>query len=407
MTSRGTDNLRGYLREARLPPMTNDIAAPKMPPPGHKSHLNHLSARPEPWRRLESIYPFKEFSMQDAVVRWVDTHVPEQSLGVEDLDAATGERLTIPCPPIYNIPLRDERRPTNIQRLSPWIDNLPLMTAQRIIHLLYPQTLGWAFDLKDSDEVDSRIFQYFMWTCMRDDMAVGEHEIGRRSVVVAFQPPWILSSADILEFTKCRSFPPYIGAGHAFPSELSSKERIWAKLWDTCVTNHTPWFVLTSYNQWVFGVFSSAWTAAFVSEVCEFDSFSPTVIEWLTFWVASAMRLKGWRHAPKVPEPVTLGPVFIPPNYDADLETPANSESNWNGKSQDAESSARARSMSPIFSDNGLPGAEGRPLAQMVQEWMQNRVDSNYAPRVASRPPSPAPPQSFHQSMEYHGDWLV
>ncbi|KAF7322950.1 Microtubule associated protein [Mycena chlorophos] len=408
MSSRGTDNLRGYLREATLPPMTNDAAAPKMPAPGHKSHLNHLSVRPQSWRRLESIYPFKNFSMEEVVVRWIDTHIPETSLGVEDMDAATGERLTIPCPPIYNIPLRDERRPTNIQRLTPWIDNLPLMTVQRTIHLLYPETQGWAFDLKDTQEADTKIFQHFMWTYMRDDLPDDQFDqIGRRSVVVAFQPPWILSAADIQEFAKCRSFPPYVGVGHAYPTELESKERLWAKIWDTCVTNHTPWFVLTSYNQWVFGVFSSGWTAAFVSDVCNFDSFSPTVIEWLTFWVASAMRLKGWRHIPKVPEPVTLGPVFIPPTHNADFETPANSESNWNGKSQDAESSARARSMSPVFSDNGLPGMQERPLAQMVQEWMQNRVDSNWTPHVPSRAPSPPPPQAFHQSLEYHGDWLV
>ncbi|KAJ7063273.1 hypothetical protein C8F01DRAFT_69063 [Mycena amicta] len=246
-----------------------------------------------------------------------------------------------------------------------------------------------------------------MWTCMKADIPDDQlGEIGRRSIVVAFQPPWILSSADIHEFAKCRSFPPYVGVGHAYPTELDSKQRLWAKIWDTCVSNHTPWFVLTSYNHWVFGVFSSAWTAAFVSEVCEFSSFSPTVLEWLTFWVASAMRLKGWRRLPKVPEPVTLGPVFIPPNHNTNFETPASSESNWNGKSQDADSSARARSMSPVFSDNGLPGLEERPLTQMVQEWMENRVDSNWA-HVASRAPSPTFPESFHQSLEYSGDWLV
>ncbi|KAF7304857.1 Microtubule associated protein [Mycena kentingensis (nom. inval.)] len=444
MTSRGTDNLRGYLREAALPPMRNDAAAPKMPPPGHKSHLNHLTVRPQAWRRLESIYPFQNISMPEVVMKWVDTHVPQTSLGVEDFDSATGEKLTIPCPPVYNIPLRDERRPTNIQRLAPWIDNLPLMTVQRTIHLLYPETRSWSFDLKDDDEIDAKIFQYFMWTTraadedgLVDDMQghPSAAEIGKKSVVVAFQPPWILSEADIQEFSKTRSFPPYVAAGNAYPTDLESKERLWAKLWDTCVSNNTPWFVLTSYNQWVFGVFSAGWTSAFVTDVYDFNSYSPTIIEWLSFWVASAMRLKGWKRIPQVgAEPlfvptetpctvydlfsagsveaalVSLGPIFIPPPHYANYATPAASESNWNGKSQDAGSSARARSMSPVFSDNGLPGLdeEERPLAQMVQEWMQNRVDSNGVPPplVDNPPPSP-PPEAFRQTMEYDGDWLV
>ncbi|KAJ7057040.1 hypothetical protein C8F01DRAFT_341600 [Mycena amicta] len=309
MTTRGTDNLRGYLRQAILPPMKNDATAPPMPPPGHKSHLNHLSVRPQTWRRLESIYSFSAFSMADAVVRWIDTYIPNTSLGVEDCDSATGEKLTIPCPPVFSVPFHDERRPTNLRRVTPWIDNLPLMTVQRIIHLLYPETRGWSFDLKDGEERDSTIFQHFMWTYTKGTIPDDQlGQIGRRSIVVAFQPPWVLSTADIYEFAKCRSFPPYLGAGHAFPTELASHERSWAKIWDTCVSNHTPWFVLTSYNHWVFGVFSAAWTAAFVSEVCEFNSHSPTIVQWLIFWVASAMRLEGWQRIPKVCDE----PVYLP-----------------------------------------------------------------------------------------------
>ena len=134
MTARGTDNLRGYLREATLPPMINGATAPKMPPPGHKSHQNHLHIRPQEWRRLESIYSFNNIAFDDLVVNcnvlffyliqlWpsktspgIDSHIPDTSLGVEDPDPVTGERLTIPCPPVFNIPPHDERRPTDILR---------------------------------------------------------------------------------------------------------------------------------------------------------------------------------------------------------------------------------------------------------------------------------------------------
>ncbi|KAJ7109350.1 hypothetical protein C8R44DRAFT_284984 [Mycena epipterygia] len=320
MTARGTDNLRCYLRETKLPQMTNDALAPKMPPTGHKSHQNHLQVRPQAWRRLESIYSFKDISMDDIVVSWIDSHIPDTSLGVEDEDPLTGERLTIPCPPIFQIPSHRERRPTDIMRLSPWLDNLPLMTVQRTIHLLYPETRSWGFILNDENDSDRKIFQYFMWSLSpQEEMTPARvAEIGRKSVVVAFQPPWILSEQDIKEFSQCRSFPPFRVPGNAFPTPLESKERLWAKIWDACVARNTPWFVLTSYNQWVFGVFSAGWTAAFVTGVCNFDAYSPTCLEWLTFWVASAMRLKGWRAIPKVCDEPPYLPREVPCTvYDA------------------------------------------------------------------------------------------
>lgn len=46
----------------------------------------------------------------------IDSHIPDESLGVEDEDRLTGERLTIPCPPVFNIPFHIERRPTDIMR---------------------------------------------------------------------------------------------------------------------------------------------------------------------------------------------------------------------------------------------------------------------------------------------------
>ena len=81
--------------------------------------------------------------------------------------------------------------------------------------------------------------------------------------------------------------------------------------------NNTHWFVLTNYNLWVFGHFSSGaccsllfalpslivfsgWTTAFVSPVFNYDSETPTVMECLTFWLASASQAPGSKAIPKV-----------------------------------------------------------------------------------------------------------
>lgn len=98
------------------------------------------------------------------------------------------------------------------------------MTVQRAIHVVYPETRPWGFILSDENDDDRKIFQYFMWTLPLSDneMTQERHlEVGRKSVVVAFQPPWILSEQDIKEFAQCRSVCPFtssfLNASHVFP----------------------------------------------------------------------------------------------------------------------------------------------------------------------------------------------
>lgn len=56
MAFQGSDNLREYLAFASLPEMKLHYRAPALPPPGHKSHLNHLNVVPKPYRCLEQVY---------------------------------------------------------------------------------------------------------------------------------------------------------------------------------------------------------------------------------------------------------------------------------------------------------------------------------------------------------------
>ena len=46
----------------------------------------------------------------------IDKYIPDTSLGCDDTDYSTGEGLTLPCPPLFNIPAHVERRPTDVVR---------------------------------------------------------------------------------------------------------------------------------------------------------------------------------------------------------------------------------------------------------------------------------------------------
>jgi hypothetical protein len=55
LQTNGIPNLREYTTQATLPPLQYEQYDSLLPPPGHVSHQNHLTIRPEAYRRLETM----------------------------------------------------------------------------------------------------------------------------------------------------------------------------------------------------------------------------------------------------------------------------------------------------------------------------------------------------------------
>ncbi|KAJ8072475.1 hypothetical protein AAF712_011227 [Marasmius tenuissimus] len=427
---RGTDNLRDYLQEAILPEMVLNANAPPMPPPGHKSHANHLQVRPEQWRRLEGMHVLDPDEVNQMVLEWADLDIPRDPLEEDDEDPSSGICLSVPCPKAsrFEIPCQREARPDTIGRLYKWLDTFPLATVQRTIHLLNPELRRWRFYTPEDrfQPEDTNLFQHFLWGLPADDfdnLSLTEHTLAetarQKQLVVAYQPPWILSPTDLKEFTTRRSFPTFRAPGHAFPTELESSERVWARLWDLCLTRNTRWFVLTSYNQWVFGAFAERRSIGFTTPVYEWNSSAPTIVELLAFWTSCAMDLTEYNPIPKVPEPIHLPPLpqYI---YHADVGDAAVSESFWTGRDSDAASSAQVRELSPNPSQEGLEddivapayrpgGVDGCP--EFTQDWVARVYSQDFFE-------DPEAPQRYHLQWEKNrlafeehpgglGEWLV
>jgi hypothetical protein len=86
----------------------------------------------------------------------------------------------------------------------PWVLQLPLATVERVMHLSFPETLEWRFETDERDDVDNDIFKYCLWTLPNND-PIPNPEILKRGVVMAYQPPWILSPKDMEAFVNCRT----------------------------------------------------------------------------------------------------------------------------------------------------------------------------------------------------------
>jgi len=87
-----------------------------------------------------------------------------------------------------------------LDRLAALLDMLPLKSAQRLLHILFPDTRQWKFKQQEGFDVDRKIFGYFTWTKTQ------RYDTGsQNAVVLAYQPPWILSQTDFEDFIKCGS----------------------------------------------------------------------------------------------------------------------------------------------------------------------------------------------------------
>ncbi|KAI0054043.1 hypothetical protein FA95DRAFT_1507578 [Auriscalpium vulgare] len=280
-----SDNLAAYFAMAQLPFIVGHKDVPKPPPEGHKSHLNSLRVRPERHRRLERIVHADPSRSTRLVTAYAEKTIPDEDGPplAGDIDPTSGRRLTVPCNPTFNVPKPKGVGPVNDKdSFEAWLLNMPLETTERAMHLVFPkQTYGyWRYNARHKGDADEDLVKIVTW----ETVVANRHDPRTIGAVIFIQPLWVLADRDMKSFLACTSFPSFDQT-----RELNSSERLWAKIYDSCIARHTPWFVLTNYNTWAFGVFSKGWTKAHIVHVCQNTAREPTVIQTLFYWLASSM----------------------------------------------------------------------------------------------------------------------
>lgn len=237
-----SSNVRQYVSQATVPKLRLAPSTPPMPEPGHKSHRNLLTVRPERYRRLEQMHRLNDAEFSAKVVsceltnapipvEWrlttssldLNKHLPAEPLDEMDVDPQTGERPSIPCPgfaiPVLQpLPVRriEEYVPSAptiwmlISHLSlgtKWIEDLVLRTTQRIVQMVpeyAARTRNWGFSYPEEiRDVDSNLLRHFVWERDRSEPR-SPHCWENCSLLVAFQPPWILSPRDMDQFVQTK-----------------------------------------------------------------------------------------------------------------------------------------------------------------------------------------------------------
>ncbi|KAF8510418.1 hypothetical protein BU17DRAFT_98130 [Hysterangium stoloniferum] len=295
-----SDNLSKYLSEAVLPPMIHGSSAPPVIPGKHKAHANHLQIQPEKHRKwFTTIIPSKPANMYpDEAKAYCTESLPRSPLHQPNTDINTGYAFTVPANP-FGISTPVLPRPTNVDEIVPWVIALPLQTVARTLHTARPGVATkWDFTALNHADPDSRLWQTLVW---REAPAASTLETFYRRPVdplrncrVAFivQPPWVLSKGDIYSFMRCKApLSAHPRADGDNPPPMSSAQRLWAKLWDTCVRLKCHRWVITTYDTWTFGAFTQGFSTGQVYNTMDYNASSPTVLECLTYHVASSISL--------------------------------------------------------------------------------------------------------------------
>ncbi|KDR81585.1 hypothetical protein GALMADRAFT_239626 [Galerina marginata CBS 339.88] len=400
-----TRDLRTYLRRFELPkpPPCDQLDMFHLPTTTiySKSHENNrLGLRLGKWKKLENMYSI--MVENNSITGWLNRNIPVKPSF--QTDSRTDVRYCLPekLGSLYS------HKPSEMSAVLSWL-HLPLVTATRVLHSTALGIQHWQFIPAPAD--DNSLFRYIRW----------QPPFERGSLVVAYQTPFTLNEQDLREFIECTSFPDFDMVTN---NKLEAKYRLWAKIWDACnhSCNHAErkWFVVTTYTHWVFGAFSAGGTVAFVSPILQYSNASPTILEWITYWVASSMAIPGAFALPQVDEPI--------PTEDVDMEPPVGlgpfyvpraprSESAWPGKHHEPGESAGVDLESVLSDEGSLKSVfgDGHQIVidtSDIQKWLSkcttavhHRLDEDdlFAPAI---PEFEFPENSHFDPGAYRGEWM-
>ncbi|KAI0827205.1 hypothetical protein BC628DRAFT_1409964 [Trametes gibbosa] len=144
-----------------------------------------------------------------------------------------------------------------------------------------------------------------LWTVYTFGPQTPPTNIVRPGIAILALPPWMLGAGDLQEFSSRRKFQRNeLEKEPQAPSKpWSNATKVWAMVYDSCRVSGYRWFVVTTYDKWVFGTWSLEWSGADVTEPIPFDrTRGMSVVQILTFWLECARnKSRYWRISADVP----------------------------------------------------------------------------------------------------------
>lgn len=336
---RATANLRLYISEAVLPDLPIPLIAP-LHEPLFKDYCIDESGH-----LLEIINEFVEtyfdrhvidcecspsgidFTLMSMLV--LERHVETKIYADNDADPLTGLDITIPSPIWFNVPAANMAPITSAARFRSFVYSVLLQTSLRLFHLIFPHHSTYDIVRINQSGINTLNDQAGVYH-FRDGTMQDVANRNRRGCVLIFIPPWLLTKDAIHAFAKrnTRSGVDYDrktqGVSKATPlldinepiRPISFNTFLWSYVHHTCATLGSSRFVISTYNNWVFGAFTAGWTQSYVSPVHTSSSHHPTILAMCLHWFGSAIGAPYGVILEELYEPVKyVAPDFRPTEY--------------------------------------------------------------------------------------------
>ncbi|KAG9015914.1 hypothetical protein FRB90_004192 [Tulasnella sp. 427] len=327
------EDIPGYVKAATLPPMgwvsslktlttasvseittdpsgsqsaTKDTSTPRSSGPLQGIRPGSTTKRvPDNLRRLRSIGKFEMSEFRNRVNAYVDdlptgfqTRTYEDGV-VEDVTSDDGyDQLKLPAFSFStNVGLTRMRPPPDEVGVQNWVDTLVGKTAETLLHLCDPSTIPYTYGAVTGEGTLVQKSD-LCWQCPPQD----DGQPAIRRLVVELPTP-----ADIRKRKKKKlaatdekrdRSAEQVDEEPNHKLSFLKEEMMWAQLFDYGVMQGDHFFVITTYEYWVFGVFSIDYTSATITEMMPYDSKEPTILGTLMYWTQSAMMTSSLERIP-------------------------------------------------------------------------------------------------------------
>ncbi|OSD07727.1 hypothetical protein PYCCODRAFT_1455819 [Trametes coccinea BRFM310] len=292
--------LTSYLRQAYLPPLNLDESLPPVQyfaaawPPIEELYMDQQ-------RLIRRVLAIPILALQNAVRLYYTGF--EKRLRVDWANT----RLTLPCPGVTML----TKQGFAIQTIKcemgflGALEFFVLSTAAEAVRTIEKRQ----FDEDELKFVRLRVTSVRstkrLWTVYSFGPQHAPTSPLRPGIAIIAIPPWLMGLGDMQEFSSRRVF-----AENELDREIpgnppwTNAMKTWAMLYDSCRVSGYRWFVVTSYQYWIFGTWSAEWSGAQVTEPVPFDkTVGMTIVEMLAFWIECARgKCSWWRIAADAPQ---------------------------------------------------------------------------------------------------------
>ncbi|KDQ14079.1 hypothetical protein BOTBODRAFT_55793 [Botryobasidium botryosum FD-172 SS1] len=271
------------------------IASAVLPYMPYSTEKLHASTYREPTRNrlLQHVERISIDELNRATLEYF-----EQGLLARTIEtSALPPKLYVPAEGFVTIDQTDWLKPPYIEAtVGSWIQNIPCVTVEKLLQHLDPACEGWDFQPtvgKAAELVD------LSWQRRVSD---ADNTVVNSRLSMEIKCPWNFTEKDLDTFINMRE-PPTVFTEEQKAKKaknLNKYQKLWCQIYDYAIVQGARFFIVSTYESWVFGCFSKNYSTAWVAPPIHYNSRGPTLVQYLIYWVQSAMSAEGGWLIPEV-----------------------------------------------------------------------------------------------------------